>query len=57
MKKYADRGGCYPSRLKAEVDKILGDVHNFSHHTIGEFNNCFIIHSQYFLVLNKLTSS
>ena len=47
MKKYADRGGCYPYRLKAEVDKILGDVHNFSHHTIGEFNNCFIIHSKY----------
>ena len=27
---YADRGGCYPPRLKAEVDNvnILQDLHN-----------------------------
>ena len=33
MKNYADRGGCYPSRLKAEVDNI----------TSSEFNNYFIL--------------
>ena len=33
MKNYADRGGCYPSRLKAEVDNI----------TSFAFNNYFIL--------------
>ena len=37
-----------------ELDR--GDVHNSSHHTTAKFNNCFIIHSKYFEVLNKLTS-
>ena len=28
VKNYAaDRGGCYPPRLKAEVDNILRDLH------------------------------
>ena len=26
MKNSADRGGCYPPKLKAEVDKFLDDV-------------------------------
>ena len=26
MKNSADRGGCYPPTLKAEVDKFLDDV-------------------------------
>ena len=43
MKNYADRGGCCPPRLKAEVENILRDLHNSSHHTKAEFNNCFII--------------
>ena len=42
--------------LKAEVDNVLRDLHNSSHHTKAEFNNCFIILSKYFKVLNKPTS-
>ena len=42
---------------EAEVDNIHRDLHNSSHHTKAEFNNCFIIHSKYFKVLNKLTLS
>ena len=34
--------------LKAEVDNILRDLHNFLHLTEAQFNNCFIIHSKYF---------
>ena len=48
MKNYADRGGCYPPRPKAEVDNTLRALHNSSYHTKAEFNNCFIIHSKYF---------
>ena len=47
MKDSADQGGCYPPTLK-EMDNILQDLHNSSHHTATEFNNCFIIHSKYF---------
>ena len=57
MKNYADRGGCYPLRLKAEEDNILVDLHNSSHHTKAAFNNCVIIDSKYFSVLKKLTFS
>ena len=57
MKIYADRGGYYPSRLKAEVDNILQDLHNSSRRTKTEFNNCFVIHSKHFEVLNKLIIS
>ena len=48
MKNYADRGGCYPPKSKAETDNILRDLHYSSYHTKAEFNNCFIIHSKYF---------
>ena len=48
MKNYADRGGCYPPKPKAEADNTLRDLHNSSYHTNAEFNNCFIIHSKYF---------
>ena len=48
MKNYADQGGCYPPKLKAEADNTLRDLHNSSYHTKAEFNNCFIIHSKYF---------
>ena len=41
MKNYADRGECYPLRLKAKVDNILLDLHDSSHHTKAELNNCF----------------
>ena len=57
VKNYADRGGSYLSRLRAEVDKIPRDLHSSSHHTKAKFNNCFMIHSKYFYFLNKLTSS
>ena len=48
VKNYADRGGSYLSRLRAEVDKIPRDLHSSSHHTKAKFNNCFMIHSKYF---------
>ena len=48
MKNSADQGGCYPQRLKAEVDNTLRDLQNSSYPTKAEFNNCFIIHSKYF---------
>ena len=47
MKNYAGRGGCYPPKLKAEVDNTLRDLHNSSFRTKAEFNHCFIIHSKY----------
>ena len=43
MKNSAGRGGCYPLRPKAEVDKTLRDLQNSLYSTKGEFNNnCFI---------------
>ena len=48
MKNYADRGGCYPPKPKAEADNTFRDLHNSSYHTKAEFNNCFIIYSKYF---------
>ena len=48
MKNYADRGGCYPLKPKAEVDNTLRDLRNSSYPAKAEFNNCFIIHSKYF---------
>ena len=48
MKNSAGRGGCYPLRPKAEVDKILRDLQNSSYPMKAKFNNCFIIHSKYF---------
>ena len=55
MKNSADQGGCYPQRRKAEVDNILRDLQNFSYPTRAEFNNCFIIHSKYFPVLEGVS--
>ena len=31
VKNCAERAGCYPSRLRAEVEKIPRDLHNSSH--------------------------
>ena len=45
MKNSADHGGCYPERLKAEVDNTLQDLQDSSYPMKAEFNNCFIIHS------------
>ena len=55
MKNSADQEGCYPQRPKAEVDNTLRDVQNSSYPTKTEFNNCFIIHSKYFLFLNGVS--
>ena len=55
MKNSADQGGCYPQRLKAEVDNTLRDLQNSSYPTKVEFNNCFIIHSKYFLLLKRVS--
>ena len=55
MKNSADQGGCYPQRPKAEVDNTLRDLQNSSHPTKAEFNNCFIIHSKYFLLLKGVS--
>ena len=55
MKNSADQGGCYPQRPKAEVDNALRDLQNSSYSTKAEFNNCFIIHSKYFLLLKGVS--
>ena len=57
MKNSADQGGCYPQRPKAEVDNTLRDLQNSSYPTKAEFNNCFIIHSKYFLLLKGVSRS
>ena len=48
MKNSADQGGCYLQRPKAEVDSTL--------QAKAQFNNCFIIHSKYFLLLKGVSS-
>ena len=40
-----------------QVDNSLRDQHNSSHHTKADVNNCFIVHSKYFGVLNKKSTS
>ena len=52
MKNFTDLGGFYPPRPSGSVDKILRDLQNSSYPTKAEFNNCFIIHSKYFLRSN-----
>ena len=41
MKNSADQEGCYPQRLKTEVDNTLRDLQNSSYPTKAEFKNCF----------------
>ena len=55
MKNSADQGGCYPQRPKAEVDNTLRELQDSSYTTKAEFNNCFIIHSKYFLFLKGVS--
>ena len=45
MKNSAGRGGCYPLRLKAEVDKTLRDLQNSSYPTKAKFNNLLLYYS------------
>ena len=54
MKNSADQGGCYPQRLKAEVDNTLRDRQNSSYSAKAKSNNCIIIHSKYFPVLKGI---
>ena len=51
MKNSADQGGCYPQRSKAEVNNTLQDLQNSSYPTKAEFNNCLVVHSKYFPVV------
>ena len=46
MKNSADQGGCYPQRLKAEVDNTLRDLQNSSYPTKAEFNNIALLFIQ-----------
>ena len=55
MKNSADQGACYPEMPKAVVDNTLRDLQNSSYPTKPEFNNCFIIHSKYFLLLKGVS--
>ena len=55
MKNSTDQGGCYPQKQKAKVDNTLRDLQNSSYPTKAEFNNCFIIHSKYFLLLKGVS--
>ena len=50
----ADQGGCYPQRLKAEVDNTLRNLQNSSNPMKADFNNCIIIHSKCFPILKGL---
>ena len=53
MENSADQGGGYPPGPKAEVDNTRRDLHNLSYPTKAEFNNCFIIYSEYFQTLKE----
>ena len=53
MKNSEDQGRFYPQRPKAEVDNTFPDLQYSSYPMKAEFNNCFIIHSKYFLLLNN----
>ena len=55
MNNSADQGGCYPQRPKAEADNTLRDLQNSSYPMKAEFNNRFIIHSRYFLLLKGVS--
>ena len=46
----------YPQRPKAEVDNTRRDLQHSSYPTKAEFNNCFVIHSKYFLLLKGVSS-
>ena len=43
MKNSADQGGCYPQRLKAEVDNTLRGLQNSSYPTKAEFKIALLL--------------
>lgn len=49
---YADRGGCYTPRMKAEVHTILRDLQNSSHHKKAETSNCRLKVTKYKIFLS-----
>ena len=51
MKNYADRGGCYPPRVKAKVDNVLRDLNSFLHRTTAE-SRSFSKFSKYFNIIS-----
>ena len=55
MKNFADQGGCYPPRPKAEMDNTLSAEFFISYES--QFNNFFIIHSKYFPFLKEFAIS
>ena len=55
MKNSADQGGYYAQSATAEVDNTLRDLQHSSYPTKAEFNDCFIIHSKYFSVLEGVS--
>ena len=56
MKNSADQAEYYPQRATAEVDNTLRNLQHSSYPTKAEFNDCFIIHSKYFPVLEGVSS-
>ena len=50
MKNSADQGGCYNT-----LHNTLRDLQKSSYPTKAKFNNCFIIHSKYLLVLKGVS--
>ena len=55
MKNSADQAEYYPQRATAEVDNTLRNLQHSSYPTKAEFNDCFIIHSKYFPVLEGVS--
>ena len=55
MKNSADQGGCYVLSPSTSVNNTLRDLQNSSYPTKAEFNNGFIIHSKYLLVLKGVS--
>jgi len=43
VKKFADRGECYPPKLKANMDNNVGDLHNSSCYSKAEFIKKYIV--------------
>ena len=52
MKNYPYPGGCYPPRLKPEVDNIPRDPHYSSHRTKAEFRIVFLLRIAVNAILN-----
>ena len=52
MKNSAGKRRVLSTEAEAEVDNTLRDLQNSSYPTKAEFNNCFIIHSKYYLRSN-----